>query len=131
MRAVDTNLIVRIFAEDDSEQADIAESVLAADSVFLPKTVMLEFEWVMRSVYRKRAAAIAAAIERMLETANVQVEDQPAVTRAVAWFRQGMDFADALHLASSGHTDAFATFDGHLRRQAARLGVKPPVVAPQ
>ena len=131
MRAVDTNLIVRIFAEDDPEQADIAERVLAVDSVFLPKTVMLEFEWVMRSAYRKPAAAIAAAIERMLETANVQVEDQPAVARAVAWFRLGMDFGDALHLASSGHTDAFATFDGDLRRLAARLGVKPTVVAPQ
>jgi predicted nucleic-acid-binding protein len=130
MRAVDTNLIVRVFAEDDSEQADIAEGVLADDSVFLPKTVLLEFEWVMRSVYRKPAAAIAAAIERMLETANVQVEDQAAVTRAVAWFRQGMDFADALHLASSGHADGFVTFDVDLCRQAARLGVKPPVVAP-
>ncbi len=130
MRAVDTNLIVRIFAEDDSEQADMAEGVLAADSVFLPKTVMLEFEWVMRSVYRKPTATIAAAIERMLETANVQVEDHPAVMRAVAWFRQGMDFADALHLASSGHADAFVTFDGDLRRRAARLSVKPPVVAP-
>ncbi|MBI2715550.1 MAG: type II toxin-antitoxin system VapC family toxin [Rhizobiales bacterium] len=130
MRAVDTNLIVRIFAEDDSEQADIAQSTLAADSVFLPKTVMLEFEWVMRSVYRKPTAAIAAAIDRMLETANVQVEDQPSVMRAVAWFRQGMDFADALHLASSGHVDSFVTFDVDLRRLAARLSVKPPVVAP-
>ncbi len=130
MRAVDTNVIVRVFAEDDPEQADIADGVLAADAVFLPKTVVLEFEWVMRSVYRKPAAAIAAAIERMLETANVQVEDQTAVTRAVAWFRQGTDFADALHLASSGHTDAFVTFDIDLRRQAARLGVEPPVVSP-
>jgi len=130
MRAVDTNVIVRVFAEDDPEQADIADGVLAADAVFLPKTVILEFEWVMRSVYRKPAAAIAAAVERMLETANVQVEDQTAVTRAVAWFRKGMDLADALHLASSGHADAFVTFDVDLRRQAGRLGVKPPVVSP-
>ena len=130
MRAVDTNLIVRVFAEDDSQQADIAYRVLATDSVFLPKTVMLEFEWVMRSVYRKSAKAIAAAIELMLETANVQVEDQMAVTQAVAWFRQGMDFADALHLASSSHADAFLTFDVAVRRRAATLGIKPPVVAP-
>ena len=130
MRAVDTNLVVRIFAEDHSEQAAIAESVLLADSVFLPKTVVLEFEWVMRSVYRKPTPAIAAAIERMLATESVQVEDQSAVMRAVAWFRRGMDFADALHLASSGHADAFVTFDGELRRRAARLDVEPPVVAP-
>ena len=130
MRAVDTNVIVRVFAEDDSEQADIADGVLAADTVFLAKTVLLEFEWVMRSVYGKPVTAIAAAIERMLETANVQVEDQEAVARAVGWFRRGMDFADALHLSSSGHVDGFVTFDVDFRRQAARLGVKPPVVSP-
>jgi predicted nucleic-acid-binding protein len=130
MRAVDTNLIVRVFTEDDSGQTDIAESVLATDSVFLPKTVMLEFEWVMRSVYRKPTAAIAAAIERMLETENVQVEDQAAIARALAWFRQGMDFADALHVASSRHAGDFVTFDVALRRRAAELRVQPPVVFP-
>jgi predicted nucleic-acid-binding protein len=130
MRAVDTNLIVRLFSEDDSKQADAAEKVLATDSVFLPKTVMLEFEWVMRSVYRKPIAAIAAALERMLETANVQVEDQAAVARAVAWFRQGMDFADALHLASSSHAVDFVTFDSALRRRAAELRAHPPIVSP-
>ncbi len=130
MRAVDTNLIVRVFSEDDSKQADAAERVLATDSVFLPKTVMLEFEWVMRSVYRKPTLAIAAALERMLATANVQVEDQAAVARAVAWFRRGMDFADALHLASSSHAGDFVTFDISLRRRAAELRAQPPVVPP-
>lgn len=129
MRAVDTNLIVRVFAEDDPEQADIAERILAADSVFLPKTVMLEFEWVMRSVYRASTAAIAAALERMLATANVQVEDQAVVARAVAWFKQGMDLADALHLASSSHSADFVPFDVALRRRAAGLRAQPPVVA--
>ena len=130
MRAVDTNLVVRQFANDDPEQAEIAERVLATDTVFLPKTVVLEFEWVMRGVYRLPTAPIAAAIERMLATANVEVEDRMAVARALGWFRQGMDFADALHLASSSHADDFVTFDVALRRRAARLRVHPQVIAP-
>jgi predicted nucleic-acid-binding protein len=94
------------------------------------KTVMIELEWVLRSAYGRSRAEIATSIESLLAAAGVIVEDSAAVERAVAWFKDGMDFADALHLASSGHADAFVTFDADLRRQGGRLGVKPPVVAP-
>jgi predicted nucleic-acid-binding protein len=130
MRAVDTNLLVRLLADDDAEQADIAERVLETDSIFLSKTVILEFEWVMRGVYRKPATAVAAAIERMLATANWQVEDSTAVARALGWLRHGMDFADALHLASSSHVNEFVTFNVALRRRSAELRTQPPVVVP-
>jgi predicted nucleic-acid-binding protein len=130
MRAVDTNLIVRMFVEDDPEQADIAERILTTDLIFLPKTVILEFEWVMRSVYRVSRAEIAAAVDTMLSTANVQVEDQATIARAVGWFKGGMDLADALHLASSRHAGEFVTFDVALRRRAASLGIETPVVEP-
>ena len=131
MRAVDTNLVVRIFSRDDPKQAEIAAKILAAEQVFLAKTVMLEFEWVMRSVYRKPMLAIAAALDRMLATSNVQVEDEEAVVQAVVWFKKGMDFADALHLASSAHVDEFVTFDTALRRRATALGIEPAVITPQ
>jgi predicted nucleic-acid-binding protein len=130
MRAVDTNLIVRLFVHDDAEQARAARRALAAESVFVPKSVILEFEWVMRGVYRESKAAIVSAIEAILTTANVEVEDAAAVTRAVDWFRRGMDFADALHLASSGHADSFVTFDAAMRRRARALATSPEVIAP-
>jgi hypothetical protein len=41
-----------------------------------------------------------------------------------------MDFVDALHLASSGHVEAFLTFDAGMRRRAASLGIETPVIAP-
>ena len=107
-----------------------ARQALAADSVFVPKTVMIEFEWVMRGVYGEPRARIVAAIETILGTTNVEVEDAAAVARAVDWFKRGMDFADALHLASSGHVDSFLTFDVSMRRRAAVIGVRPPVTAP-
>jgi predicted nucleic-acid-binding protein len=130
MRAVDTNLVVRLFAQDDAEQVGAARRALAADSVFVPKSVIVEFEWVMRGAYGESRAVIASAIQTILDTANVEVEDAPAVLRAVNWFRQGMDFADAVHLASSGHADWFVTFDQALRRRATKLQIKPPVMTP-
>ncbi|UYN94640.1 MAG: type II toxin-antitoxin system VapC family toxin [Enhydrobacter sp.] len=130
MRAVDTNLVVRLFAQDDAEQVKAARQALASDTVFIPKSVILEFEWVMRGVYRQSAAAIASAIETILATGNVEVEDAATVARAVGWFRRGMDLADAVHLASSGHADWFVTFDAAMRRRATALKAKPEVIAP-
>ena len=130
MRAVDTNVIVRLFARDDAAQVAAARQALAGDTVFVPKSVMVEFEWILRGVYRQSRATIVSAIETILATANVEVEDAPVVARAVDWFRRGMDFADALHLASSGHADSFVTFDTAMRRRAFAIGVKPPVSAP-
>ena len=130
MRAVDTNVVVRLFAEDDAQQVRAARQALAADTVFIPKSVIVEFEWVMRGAYRESRAVIASAIETILATANVEVEDAAAVTRAVDWFRRGMDFADAVHLASSGHADGFLTFDAAMRRRAKTSGATPIVVAP-
>ncbi len=130
MRAVDTNLVVRLFVQDDVAQVKAARQALAADTVFVPKSVIVEFEWVMRGAYRESRAAIASAIDMILATANVEVEDAAAVTRAIAWFRQGMDLADAVHLASSGHADWFVTFDAAMRRRAQGLATKPAVIAP-
>lgn len=130
MRAVDTNLIVRLFAQDDAEQVGAARRALAADTVFVPKSVLVEFEWVMRGVYEASRASIALAIETILDTANVEVEDAAAVARAVDWFRHGMDLADAVHLASSVHADCFVTFDRTLRRRATKLQAKPVVIEP-
>jgi predicted nucleic-acid-binding protein len=130
MRAVDTNVIVRLFARDDAGQVTAARQALASDSIFVPKTVVMEFEWVLRGVYGEPKAAIVAAIETIMATANVEVEDRAAVERALGWFRRGMDFADALHLASSGQVDTFVSFDIAMRRLAAAIGVRPPVAAP-
>lgn len=51
MIAFDTCILVRFLADDDKEQADSAEVLLADNTVFLPKTVLLETEWVLRSRY--------------------------------------------------------------------------------
>jgi predicted nucleic-acid-binding protein len=130
MRAVDTNVLVRLLVSDEPAQAEAAERALAAETAFVSKTVMLELEWALRSVYGRSRVEIASAVDGLLASAGIVVEDHAVVQRAVDWLKDGIDFADALHLASSAHVDAFVTFDTALRRRATALGAEPAVVSP-
>jgi predicted nucleic-acid-binding protein len=128
--AVDTNVLVRYLVEDDVAQTDRAEAVLRSGAVLVPNTVLLETAWVLRSGYRFDRAAIADGITRLLGLPGVEVEDRAIAVQALAWYAQRLDFADALHLASCGRAEAFATFDRALRRQGHALAGNVPVVAP-
>ncbi len=103
--------------------------LLGQDRVFIPKTVFLELEWVLRTAYRLRTAAILAAMRGFMDIANWDFEDEATVGNAVDWFEQGMDFADALHLASTGRECPLATFDTALVRKASQLGLRAVAVA--
>lgn len=120
MIAVDTNVVVRLIAGDDPRQSPIARELFERNDVYLPKTVLLETEWVLRKTY----AAIRMEIhQRLLELVllpQVGVEDVDNVAEALALFAQGMDFADALHLATSTECDAFASFDRKLAKAAKK-----------
>ena len=130
MIAVDTNVVVRYLVEDDVAQTDRAEAVLRSGAVLVLKTVLLEAEWVLRTSYRFDRNAIGEGLRRLIGLPGVEVEDRAAVARAFAWFDQGLDLADALHLASSGRAAAFATFDRALRRRARAIAGATPVIAP-
>jgi len=128
--AVDTNVLVRYLVEDDPTQTDRAEAVLRSGAVLVPNTVLLETAWVLRTGYRFDRAAIAGGISKLLGLPGVQAEDSATAGRALEWYARGLDFADALHLASSGQAEAFATFDRALRRKARTVTDTVPVVAP-
>jgi len=61
------------------------------------------------------------ALRALAGLEKVFLEDEIAVAKALEWFQEGLDFADALHLASAGTANQFATFDGKLARQARRM----------
>lgn len=130
MTAVDTNLLVRLFTNDDPAQARRAAEALRAGPVRVPKTVLLETEWVLRYSYDIDRAAILRALRGLVSVATVEVEDRANVLRALTCFEAGLDLADALHLASIGPATSFASFDVALRRRARRVRGAPPVVAP-
>jgi len=130
MIAIDTNVVVRFLADDDSDQADRAEAVLRTQDIFLPKTVLLETAWVLRGAYGLPRTDVVVALRQLLGLAGIVAEDGPVVVRALEWYERGVDFADALHLASSGAAERFATFDRALVRQGKSLVGAPAIVAP-
>lgn len=122
MRAVDTNVLVRALVRDDAAQAARAEALLAAHQIFVPVTVILELEWVLRSRYNFTPVVVAQAIEKIAALGNVLVGERDAVLAATAKAIQGWDFADALHHALSEGCDGFSTLDADLVKRAARKG---------
>jgi predicted nucleic-acid-binding protein len=127
MIALDTNVLVRLLTRDDPGQAEAAAKVMRADALWLPKTVVLELVWVLSYTYGFDRPSITLALTRLLGLAHLRVEDAAAVALAVRCHARGMDFADALHLASSGEAAEFVTFDRRLSSKARELGGTAPV----
>lgn len=121
--AADTNVIVRLLTADEPRQTEQARRLFETETVFLPKTVILEAEWVLRRLYRQERLPINRAFEALLSLPNVRCEDEPAIRQALEWNRANLDFADALHLASGGTAERFVTFNHRLIRGATTVGL--------
>ena len=119
MIAIDTNILVRLVTRDDDVQAKRAAALFEREEIFVSKTVLLETEWVLRFSYELTRPVILNALKNAVGLPQVTVEDSPAVAEALAFFETGMDFADALHLASGREAVRFATFDERLKKSAA------------
>lgn len=128
MHGIDTNVVVRLLTADDAGQAQAARQAVEGGSIFLGVTVLLEAEWVLRAGYHFAPAQIAGAFRGLAGLPNMTLEEPSQIAAALEWMEGGMDFADALHLARSGHCETFLTFDRKFVRQAEKLG-GPTVVA--
>lgn len=137
MIALDTNILARFYVDDPADpeagtQRPIARRILGESArIFVPLTVILELEWVLRAFYGFSAKDFVRVIRHLLGLPNVSVEEWARVADALDWHLQGLDFADALHLLASGHCDEFLSFDDRrFARRAKRLGITPAVVVP-
>lgn len=128
MRAIDTNILVRALVQDDARQSASAEALIGAHDIFIPVTVILELEWVLRSRYGFAPKRVAQALELVASLANVVVGERQAVLAATGKVEQGWDFADALHHALSEGCEDFVTLDADLARRAARTVKLAPSV---
>ena len=129
MIAIDTNVLVRLLVNDDGIQSPRAAQLFASDDVFIAKSVLLETEWVLRFSYGLSRPSISAAFDKLLSATSVTIEDAGATRTAVDAHAAGMDFADALHVASAARGATFVTFDKKLARQAARAKIGRPVTS--
>jgi len=134
MNAVDTNVLARFFIndEDDNEAAQQRPAAITALSgaVFVPVTVLLEFEWVMRGFYELQRKDIQRVFESLCGLENVQIEDRGIVLAALNAYQQGLDLADALHLARADFCSTFLSFDQRLKKRAKAAGLSPAVETP-
>ena len=131
MRAVDTNVLARLYLRDDATQGRIAAHVLSAGDVFVPKTVVLELEWVLRYVADQPEDKVTECLAHLIALPGVTVEDRDEIETALGHCRNGIDFADALHLAASkACTELLTFYDRGYARRARKLRLKPPVRVP-
>jgi predicted nucleic-acid-binding protein len=131
VRAVDTNILARYYLGDDPTQSRIAAKVLGAGEIFVPKTVLLELAWVLRSIGEQPATQVLACLAHLISLPAIHVESRDEVEQALRISRAGIDFADALHLASSHLCNELLTFDDRsFARRAQKLNLAPPVRRP-
>lgn len=123
MIALDTNVLVRCITMDDAGQLPLAQQLLNHSAgVFIAKSVMLEAEWVLRDVFDLPRMTVLKSLNNLCGLAHVRVENEAQVAQALADYAQGMDFADALHAASSQADAGLHTFDKKFANKAVALG---------
>lgn len=99
MIALDTNVIIRLVMNDDKKQTAASLRALEGEErVLLLNTVLQETVWVLQSVYDASREDVLEALQRIL---SIAMPETPMVSQALEWFRDGMDFADAVHLATA------------------------------
>jgi predicted nucleic acid-binding protein len=124
MLAIDTNVVVRYLVGDHPKQSAKARATIDGEDVFVSTTVMLETEWVLRSVYGYKSVDVCRALRSFAGLPRVSLDDPALLATAMDRTAQGMDFADALHLGRAEGCDAFVTFDRQLIKAAKAAGVQ-------
>ena len=121
MRAIDTNVLVRLIVQDDEKQAANAKAFVAFGA-WVSKVVLVESIWVLTSVYRLTHLELADTIEMLLSHGHIVIEDAESVAAALARYRErpSLRFSDCVILESAckaGHMP-LGTFDKNLAKIA-------------
>jgi predicted nucleic-acid-binding protein len=114
MRAVDTNVLVRLVTRDEARRVAAAEAFVGKGA-WVPQLALAEATWVLSAVYDLNAAAIATAIEMLLNHKDLTLEESEVVSNALEVFRKrpALGFSDCLMLEvarKAGHLP-LGTFD--------------------
>ena len=119
MRAVDTNVLIRLITRDDRKQIDAAEEFVAKGA-WASHLVMAEMIWVFESVYDRTREEIATAVEMLLNHQHLSLQDPDVVQASVGALRthKGVTFSDALifEIARKSEHIPLGTFDHQLAK---------------
>jgi predicted nucleic-acid-binding protein len=117
VRAVDTNVLVRLVTRDDAKQTSAAERFVEGGA-WVSHLVLMEATWVLASVYEVSAADLAVAIDMLLNHKDLTVQDSEMVAAALQQYQSkpAIGFSDCLVLEvarKAGHLP-LGTFDRNL-----------------
>lgn len=121
MNAVDTNVVVRLLTRDDEQQFSRSLKLFQEQDVFIPDSIILEIEWVLRFAFHFKSAEICAALRNLFGLPNVQIRNGSQMVQVLEWHESGLDFADALHLAQSQSCSSIYIFDDRFVKRAKEL----------
>ena len=138
MIGLDTNVLARYYIHDEDDK-EANKQQLAAKRLFesgqslkVSKTVILEFEWILRGFYQFNPENIIAVFQNLLSQPHISVESQQEIEQAISGLADGLDFADALHHAHYQDCEAMASFDDRkFARRVKRLGLAPRIIIPK
>ena len=87
MRAIDTNLLVRLVARDDKKQVEAAEAFVK-NGAWVSLLALAELTWVISTVYERKAGEVATTVEMLLNHKTLTIQDPDVVSLALAHFRK-------------------------------------------
>jgi predicted nucleic-acid-binding protein len=119
VRAVDTNVLVRLVTRDDARQVAAAEAFVESGA-WVSHVALAEATWVLTAVYELNATTIATAVQMLLDHTSLVLEDPEVVSNALGVFRHrpGLGFSDCLLLEIARRAShlPLGTFDRALGR---------------
>jgi predicted nucleic-acid-binding protein len=126
MRAVDTNVLVRLLVRDDAAQTSAAEAFVE-NGAWVSQLVLAETLWVLDAVYERTSAQIATAVDLLLDHKQLTLQDADVVASALGQFRErpSLSFSDCLVLEiarKAGHIP-LGTFDKRLGKLSGAVSV--------
>jgi predicted nucleic-acid-binding protein len=105
MAALDTNILVRYLVKDDDQQLAAAKKIIqaavrAGETLFVPITVTLELEWVLRTNFKLSKEQVTTTLSSLLASAELTFESEAAAEIALALYKKcSADFSDCMHIA--------------------------------
>lgn len=108
---------MRLLLRDDPGQVEHVDALVAAGNLFVPFTVLIETEWVLRAVYKLERHSVAALLRSLAIIQGISVPDRGGILWACERYAKGADFADMIHLVATESAE-FLTFDRDFERLA-------------
>ena len=131
MIGLDTNILVRYFAQDDAQQSALANRAIAAlgkdEPGFISLIVLCELVWVLEDAYAMKKAQIVGILRTLLEADELVIEAKPVAWAAFNSFSDAaLDFSDALiaHVGKDAGCRHTLTFDKSAAKTAGFLLLK-------